>query len=85
MTTKARLSRSLVYVALTLGAMPAEAEDGARRLCPDDAPEGVRLPPRASCPDRGAQQAGWPSGSHRIGDVQIRIDGRVSLDHDIRR
>ncbi|MHC2021197.1 hypothetical protein [Methylobacterium sp. CM6247] len=85
MTTKARLSRSLVCVALTLGTMPAEASDRAWRLCAGDAPEGVRPPSRERCPDRITERAGSRIGSHRIGEVQIRIAGRVSLDHDIRR
>ncbi|MCC0808893.1 hypothetical protein FPV16_22275 [Methylobacterium sp. W2] len=85
MTTKARLFRSLVCVMLALGTMPAGARDGARLLCPDDAPEGARLPPRDLCPDRHAERAGARGGSHRIGDVQVRIGGRVTLDHDMRR
>ncbi|WP_018044779.1 hypothetical protein [Methylobacterium sp. 88A] len=85
MTTKARLFRSLVCVALVLGVMPAGARDASRRLCPDDAPEGVRIPPRDTCPDRSAEDVGAQGGFHRIGDVQVRIGGRVTLDHDMRR
>ncbi|WP_027172376.1 hypothetical protein [Methylobacterium sp. 10] len=85
MTTMARLSRSLVCVTLALGALPAEARERALRLCPEDAPEGTRLSPPGRCPDRSAEQAGLSSGSHRIGDVHIRIGGRVALDHDMRR
>ncbi|CAA2103427.1 hypothetical protein MBUL_02190 [Methylobacterium bullatum] len=85
MTTKALLSRSLVCAALVLGVMPAGARDGARRLCPDDADEGGRLRPRDMCPDRSAEQVGAQGGSHRIGDVEVRIGGRVAIDRDMRR
>ncbi len=81
-----RLTRSLAGLALALGvAPPAHAGDTVRRLCPEDAPEGVRLPVRAGCPGRQPDRARVDDGFREVGGIKIRVGGRVSLDHDMRR
>lgn len=74
----------LASLFLTLHA--AAAEQPARpRLCPEDAPEGVRLPPRPGC-GQAAPQARGSDGFHDLGNgVKVRIGGRVGADYDMRR
>lgn len=80
-----RASRFLACIGLTLAALPVAAGEGPRRLCPEDAPEGVRLPQRRDCPGAAPMGSRSEAGRHRIGDVQVRVGGRVTLDHDMRR
>ena len=66
----------LLVVAALLAASPLSAAEVKRpRLCPEDAPEGVRLPPRPGC---GVPEAARPKrdpGYYELGD---RITGRAS-------
>ncbi|MFD1302678.1 hypothetical protein [Methylobacterium marchantiae] len=80
-----RVPQFLVCVGLTLGAPPVQAGDGARRLCPDDAPEGVRLPPRDGCPGGSPSRRRSDGEFHEVGGFKVRVGGRVTLDHDMRR
>lgn len=77
--------RSLVCCAVLLCAQPVLAKEAVRRPCLQDAPEGARLPSRADCPDPVAAPGRKRSGVHRIGDVEIRVGGQVTLDYDMRR
>ncbi|WP_019905128.1 hypothetical protein [Methylobacterium sp. 77] len=80
-----RLSRSLVLAVMVLGTLPVRAADTTRRLCPEDAPEGVRLPASKACPGAKPDLGRSEDGFHWIGDVKVRVGGRVTLDHDMRR
>ena len=80
----ALLASLLLTLCATLTA--AAAEQPARpRLCPEDAPEGVRLPPRPGC-GQAAPQARGSDGFRDLGNgVKVRIGGRVGADYDMRR
>ncbi len=82
-----RLALPILLVLAAGAAQAAEraAEGPARsRLCPEDAPEGVRLPPRPGC-GTGAASA-RREGFRAQGDgLDIRIGGRVSGDFGVRR
>ncbi|MER2265649.1 hypothetical protein [Methylobacterium oxalidis] len=74
-------------LALLLALPPAAAgERPARpRLCPEDAPEGVRLPDRPGC-GRGPVRAPAADGFVDLGNgVRVRIGGRASADFGVRR
>ncbi|WP_375457035.1 hypothetical protein [uncultured Methylobacterium sp.] len=56
------------------------------RLCPEDAPEGVRLPPRPGCGSRGAPAPKRETGVYDLGNgTDIRIGGRIGAAFDARR
>ncbi|KAB1073511.1 hypothetical protein F6X51_11460 [Methylobacterium planeticum] len=78
-----------MLMAAFLAAAPAPAgERPARaRLCPEDAPEGVRLPPQPGCgPQARPRAAAASDGFRDLGNgVKLRIGGRVSADYDVRR
>ncbi|MGV7029936.1 hypothetical protein [Methylobacterium symbioticum] len=82
-----RLALPILLVLAAGAAQAAEraAEGPARsHLCPEDAPEGVRLPPRPGC-GTGAARA-RREGFRAQGDgLDIRIGGRVSGDFGVRR
>jgi hypothetical protein len=63
---------------LTVGAAERTAPP---RLCPADAPEGVRLPLRPGCdrdgPVRGAEET---HGFRDVGGVKLRVGGRVGAE-----
>ena len=79
-----------LWMAPPLPVLAAERQATERRarprLCPEDAPEGVRLPPRPGC---GSQEAPVPrrdTGFHEIlPGTGIRIGGRASSTFDMRR
>lgn len=55
------------------------------RLCPTDAPEGVRLPPRAGCAEPEPRARRDADGFRDVGGVKLRIGGRAGADFDARR
>ncbi|GJE42613.1 hypothetical protein [Methylobacterium soli] len=70
----------LASPAARAGERPAPA-----RLCPEDAPEGVRLPSRPGC-GRSVPGAAAADGFRDLGNgVKLRIGGRVSADYGVRR
>lgn len=74
----------LVFLFLLAGlAAPALATErpGPTRLCPEDAPEGVRLPPRPDCGNTPRRRPAEARGTHDLGGVQLRIGGRVSATY----
>ena len=88
--------RALMLIAALLGAAPAlvlvppAALAGERpapaRRCPEDAPEGVRLPPQPGCGRPDSRAAAAPDGFRDLGNgMKLRIGGRVSADYDVRR
>lgn len=78
-----------VLVALLAGSLsPARAAGTPERprLCPEDAPEGVRLPPRPGCGSRGAPAPKRETGVYDLGNgTGIRIGGRIGAVFDARR
>ena len=74
--------------ALTAQATERQAtERQARpRLCPEDAPEGVRLPPQPGCGTREVPAPRRETGFHEIlPGTGIRVGGRASSTFDMRR
>ncbi|GJD31789.1 hypothetical protein PMNALOAF_3052 [Methylobacterium adhaesivum] len=57
----------------------------ARLPCPQDAPEGVRLPDRPDCAGRLSPPARGDDGFREIGGVRLRIGGRVSAEYGVAR
>ena len=86
--TPARLL--LVFTAGFWTAPPLPAQAAERpvrpRLCPEDAPEGVRLPPQPGCGTREAAAPRRDAGFHEIlPGTGIRIGGRAGSTFDMRR
>ncbi|MCJ2035452.1 hypothetical protein [Methylobacterium sp. J-068] len=80
--------RLVMAVLLCLGTFHADAAERvvAPSLCPDTAPEGVRLPARAGCGNGGPPRAARDArGVREIDGVQIRVGGRVSVESGLRR
>lgn len=79
----------LLLVALMAGAAAPvhAAEKPARpRLCPEDAPEGVRLPQQAGCGTREVPTPKRDPGYHELGEgTGIYVGGRASAIFDGRR
>ena len=81
-----RLASSfLTVLAVLLGPSPLQAGEAPRRLCPEDVPEGVRLPARPGCPAARAARPRGDDGSYEIGGVTLRVGGRVGVDTSLRR
>lgn len=56
------------------------------RLCPQDAPEGVRLPPRDGCETQVRPRPAEADGFRDLGNgVRLRIGGRAGASVDTRR
>jgi hypothetical protein len=81
---------ALLVLVPCLAGPPAAGEPGRPRLCPEDAPEGVRLPPRAGCgraettASQGRTQG--RDGFRDLGNgVSVRIGGRAAAEFGVRR
>lgn len=81
------MTRLLPLAALLVAAAPAAAGERAPRprLCPQDAPPGVRLPDRPECREaeaRGVRAAERPApGFIDLGSgMQVRIGGRAAFE-----
>ncbi|MEA1831487.1 hypothetical protein U8607_05260 [Methylobacterium durans] len=75
-------------LALALMVNPALAGDRSARprLCPEDAPEGVRLPNRPGCGREPVRAPARSDGFVDLGNgVEVRIGGRASADFGVRR
>lgn len=80
-----RLALAAGLCAVTLLARPAEAGERSR-LCPQDAPEGVRLPQRPGCESREERPARGGDGFRDLGNgTQLRIGGRAGVEAGARR
>lgn len=78
----------LVALLCVGGTLPVEAADrtAPARLCPEDAPEGVRLPPRAGCAGQAQRRdAVDAQGFRDVGGVKLRIGGRVGAEFGVAR
>jgi len=75
-----------LLLTLTLGAAQAGEQLERARLCPEDLPEGVRLPPQPGC--TGSPRTPQPrrQGVYELGDgTTVRIGGRTSAEYGVRR
>ena len=78
---------ALIVFCLLVGAASAAEQPVRSRLCPDDLPEGVRLPPRPGC---AASQPSTPTPTRRdfydLGDgTTVQIGGRAGVEFGARR
>lgn len=80
------MSRLALTLALALAAGAAQsAERPARpRFCPEDAPEGVRLPPQPGCGTR-EKAVRRDDGFRDLGGIQVKVGGRVGAEYGVRR
>ncbi|GJE59323.1 hypothetical protein [Methylobacterium trifolii] len=77
-----------LLVLLLVGVAPAVSGERPARphLCPEDAPDGVRLPPQPGCGGRVDRADEARRGFHDLGDaVKVKIGGRVGAGYDVRR
>ena len=82
--------RPLATLALVLLATAAQAGEGTRRQagrlpCPQDAPEGARLPDRPDCAARNVHTPGRADGFRDVGGVRLRVGGRTSAEYGAAR
>ncbi len=82
MSLPSRTILAALLLAAPAGAIAAE-RPARSALCPEDAPEGVRLPPRPGCPREGARPA--PPRRDFGSDLDIRVGGRVSAGFGVQR
>lgn len=76
---------ALLWAGATLAAGAAERATSPR-LCPEDAPEGVRLPPRAGCAGQAQRRDAVDAPGFRdVGGVKLRIGGRVGAEFGVAR
>ena len=78
----------LAAILLTACAAGAAERPAPARPCPENLPEGVRLPPQPGC-DRTARDADRKAdetGFRDLGDgVSVRMNGRVDVEYGVRR
>ncbi|WP_238192713.1 hypothetical protein [Methylobacterium frigidaeris] len=78
----ARLLAALVLMAAALPASAAERGTRMPRLCPQDAPPGVRLPDRPDCREvpPAAVRATAPGFIDLGNDTSLRVSGRAAYE-----
>jgi len=79
---------ALIVFCLLVGAASAAEQPVRSRLCPDDLPEGVRLPPRPGCAASAASEPSMPTrrGFYDLGDgTTVQIGGRAGAEFGARR
>ncbi|MFE1598443.1 hypothetical protein [Methylobacterium sp. ID0610] len=82
-----RTIRLVLGTLLTIAAGPATAGEPAPRrprLCPQDAPPGVRLPDRPECREAPPLRAKAPGFVDLGNGTQLRISGRAGFEVGIR-
>ncbi|MCJ2143516.1 hypothetical protein [Methylobacterium sp. E-066] len=81
-----RLSVLASLFLIAAGAAASAEQPVRSRLCPEDLPEGVRLPPRPGC-DVPAHKPTTPRrGFYDLGDgTTVQIGGRVGAEFGTRR
>ncbi|NEU11602.1 hypothetical protein G3T14_05600 [Methylobacterium sp. BTF04] len=77
----------LVATVTAAAAGEGSARGPTRQLCPEDAPEGVRLPPNPECHAAAAARprVSRENGIHEIGGVEVRVGGRIGAQYGIAR
>ncbi|KQT84883.1 hypothetical protein ASG51_02100 [Methylobacterium sp. Leaf465] len=74
----------LLWLAGVLAA--GAAERTKPHLCPENAPEGVRLPPQPGCAAAGPKPAAPDSQGFRdVGGVKLRVGGRIGAEYGFAR
>jgi len=80
-----RLS-ALIVLCLLAGAASAAERPVRSRLCPEDLPEGVRLPPSPGCGAPTTEPTAPRRGYYDLGDgTTVQIGGRVGAEFGARR
>ena len=76
-----------VLLGLLAAGAPQAAEQPLRsRLCPEDLPEDVRLPPRAGCDAAPGRPTPRRDGFHDLGNgTTVQIGGRTAVEFGARR
>ena len=78
----------LAAILLTPCAAGAAGRPAPARPCPENLPEGVRLPPQPGC-GRAARDPDGRRGEDRFRDlgdgVSVRLNGRVGTEFGVRR
>lgn len=75
----------LILGALVVATAAGAAEAPVRsRLCPEELPEGVRLPPPPGCAAAPAAKR-REDGFHDLGGVSVRVTGRAAAEFGARR
>ena len=69
------------------GMVAADAgEQMPPRLCPENAPEGVRLPSRRGCgSERALDRSARDQGFRDIDGVKLRVGGRITAEYGVSR
>jgi hypothetical protein len=81
-----RLVLFALSVLVTTGAASATEQAARSRLCPEDLPEGVRLPPRPGCEAAAPKPPPARRGFYDLGDgTTVQIGGRVGAEFGARR
>ncbi|MWV25940.1 hypothetical protein FVE89_28990 [Methylobacterium sp. 2A] len=78
--------RLALLLVLTAGAAHAAGQPARARLCPENLPEGVRLPPQPGCTDTARTPPTRRQGVYDLGDgTTLQIGGRASAEYGVRR
>lgn len=71
---------------LAVGAVSAAERPQRSRLCPEDLPEGVRLPPPPGCGTGPVQAKSRRPGSYDLGNgTTVQVGGRSAAEFGVRR
>lgn len=80
------LASVLLVVPPAVGAAQAVEQPGRSRLCPEDLPEGVRLPPQPGCAGPTGKPATRRDGVYDLGNgTTLQVGGRSSAEYGVRR
>ncbi|MCJ2137209.1 hypothetical protein MKK69_24725 [Methylobacterium sp. J-026] len=80
------LSRLTLLVLLGVGAAQAAEQPSRSRLCPEDLPEGVRLPPQPGCTPGARHPVPRRDGFYDLGNgTTVQVGGRASAEYGVRR
>ncbi len=75
-----------LLVGLNAGAALAGEPPVRSRLCPENLPEGVRLPPQPGCDAVAAKPKSRRDGVYDFGNgTTVQIGGRASAEYGVRR
>lgn len=75
-----------LLLALAAGAAQAGEPPVRSRLCPEDLPDGVRLPPQPGCDSAVTKPRSRRDGLYDLGNgTTVQIGGRASAAYGVRR
>jgi len=78
--------RLALLLALAAGAAQAGEPPVRSRLCPEDLPDGVRLPPQPGCDAAVTGPKSRRDGLYDLGNgTTVQIGGRASAAYGVRR